>query len=78
MSAYICSNCGNKNFIEGKINQVFNIDEKLVYVENIPALLCSRCQEPILTLETTEGIRLLLHSNKKPKKYISAEVFEFA
>ena len=78
MSDYICNNCGNKNFIEGTLNKVFNINEKLTLVENIPVLLCSHCQEPILTLETTEHIRLLLNGNNVPVKRIETEVYEYA
>jgi len=61
MSKYICDNCGNIDFYENTINKVFNINEKLSLVENIPVLLCSHCQEPNLTIETTEHIRRLLN-----------------
>lgn len=77
-SDYICDNCGNTRFFEGTINKVFNINGKLTLVENIPVLLCEHCQEPIITMETTEHIRLLLNSGKKPIKKITTEVFEYA
>jgi YgiT-type zinc finger domain-containing protein len=78
MSENFCDNCGNFSFIEGKIDKVFNINDKLVLVENIPVMLCTRCQEPILTRETVEHIRLMLNSSKQPVKHISTEVFEYA
>ncbi len=78
MKDFICSNCGNNNFSEGKIDKVFNIEGKLCLVENIPAFLCNRCQEPILTIETTEHIRFILKSNQKPSKIVTTQVYEFS
>jgi YgiT-type zinc finger domain-containing protein len=78
MSDYICDNCGNTEFIESTIDKVFNIKGKLTLVENIPVILCTHCQEPILTLKTTEHIRLLLNSDIKPIRQITTEVFEYA
>ncbi|MBM2815808.1 MAG: hypothetical protein HW421_2570 [Ignavibacteria bacterium] len=78
MSEYICDNCGNAEFIDETINKVFNIKNKLILVENISVLLCTHCQEPILTMDTTERIRLLLNSDIKPIKHIATEVYEFA
>jgi HTH-type transcriptional regulator / antitoxin MqsA len=78
MDKDICTNCGNDNFIEGYFNNVFNINDKLILVENIPAMLCTHCKEPVLSRGTTEHIRNMFNGNNKPKRYISVEVFEYA
>jgi YgiT-type zinc finger domain-containing protein len=74
----ICNNCGNTEFIISTINKAFNIDGKLVLVENIPALICTQCHEPLITSETVEYIRNMIHSGSKPKEVVSTEVYEYA
>ena len=74
----ICNVCGNTEFINGTIDKAFNIDGKLVLVENIPALICSHCQEPLIGSETAEYIRNMIHSGSKPKEVVSTEVYEYA
>ena len=78
MKRYICNNCGNTEFEESTIDKVFNIGEKFVLVKKIPALICVHCQEPVLTSETVEEIRILIHSDGKPKEVISTDVYEYA
>ena len=78
MNRYICNNCGSTEFDESNIEKVFNIDGKFVLVKNIPALICSHCQEPVLTSETVEEIRSLIHSKEKPQEVISTDVYEYA
>jgi HTH-type transcriptional regulator / antitoxin MqsA len=78
MSEYICNNCGNTKYTNGSIDKVFTIHGQLILVENIPALICSHCQEPILTIETTERIRTILHSGEKPVKHVITNVYEYA
>jgi HTH-type transcriptional regulator / antitoxin MqsA len=78
MKDLICYNCGNSEFEHGTIGKISNIKGKLILVENIPAMLCSRCQEPFLNIETTEKVRLLLNSKHKPNKVIQTNVFEFS
>ena len=78
MNNNMCYNCGCEDFIEGMINKVFNINGELFSVENIPVLLCNRCQEPLFLPETTEKIRILLHEKKKPIRIIQTNVYEYA
>ena len=78
MKEFICNNCGNTDFESGTIQKIFNIKGKMILIENIPAMLCSRCQEPYLTIETTEKIRQLIKSNPQPNKVIQTDVFEYA
>ena len=78
MNEMICYNCGNESFENDFINKVFNINGKVYSVENIPALICTHCQEPLLLPETAEKIRVLLNSNTKPIRKITAKVYDYA
>lgn len=78
MNKNICNNCGNTEFYEDRIEKVFNIDGKLVLVERIPALICSHCQEPLITSDTAEYIRKLIHLEGTPKDVISTDVYEYS
>ncbi len=57
------------------VNEVFEIGSKFYLVENIPATVCSRCGEEIFSGETSEAIRVMLHSKAKPIKPIVLDVF---
>jgi len=57
---------------------IFQIDNKPVLVEHIPAVVCMRCGEITFSRETTEQIRQMVHGEAKPVESISREVFTFA
>lgn len=78
MEKYICYNCGCTDFENGTIDKVYNIDGKYYSVENIPALICQKCQEPLLTAETTEKIRIKLHGHNKPLRTVTTDVYDYA
>ena len=73
-----CHVCGSDRAREELVNDVFQIDGKPVLVENIPAQVCERCGEEIFSKETTEKVRLLLHSKAKPVKSVKMDVFAYA
>ncbi|MBI4699123.1 MAG: YgiT-type zinc finger protein [Nitrospirae bacterium] len=72
-----CHACGFTGAKEGFVNEVFQIDDKPVLVEHIPATICSRCGESVFSRETTEKIRRMVHGEAKPEKTISMDVFAF-
>jgi YgiT-type zinc finger domain-containing protein len=72
-----CHVCGSTEAKEGIVNEVFQIDGKPILVEHIPATLCSRCGEPVFSMETTEKIRRMVHGKAKPEKTVSMDVFAF-
>ncbi|MEI7848748.1 MAG: YgiT-type zinc finger protein [Chloroflexota bacterium] len=72
-----CHVCGSDRAREELVNDVFQIDGKPVLVENIPAQVCERCGEEIFSKETTEKVRLLLHSKAKPVKSVKMDVFAY-
>jgi YgiT-type zinc finger domain-containing protein len=72
-----CHICGSNNFTEELVNETFEIKGKLILVEGIPAKVCTRCGEITFSGETAENIRLMLNSDRKPKKSIEVDVFSF-
>ena len=59
------------------VSEIFQIDGKFYLVENIPAIVCSRCGEETFDRETTERIRTMLHGAGEPTKSISVDVFSY-
>jgi HTH-type transcriptional regulator / antitoxin MqsA len=72
-----CHVCGSSDAHEERVSEVFQINGKPVLVENIPAQVCDRCDEPTFSRETTEKIRQLLHESHLPARSIQVEVFAF-
>lgn len=73
-----CHVCGSTKAHDALVSEVFHIDGKPVLVENIPAKVCARCGEEIFSRETTEKVRLLVHSKAKPIKSVQMDVFAYA
>ncbi|MBC8555078.1 MAG: YgiT-type zinc finger protein [Candidatus Brocadiales bacterium] len=72
-----CHVCGSVETKEGYANEIFQIDNKPVLVEHIPAMVCARCGEETFSRETTERIRRMVQGEAKPVKSVSMEVFTF-
>ena len=73
-----CHVCGSTEAHTELVSEVFQIDGKRVLVENIPAQVCARCGEEVFNKETTERVRLIVHSRKKPIKSVKMDVFAYA
>jgi YgiT-type zinc finger domain-containing protein len=67
--------CGGEAAKSEFVSDVFNVDERRVLVEHIPALVCERCGEATFSRETTERIRQLVHGRTHPLKTVPLEVF---
>ena len=72
-----CAVCGAADSREELIDEVFQVDEKYVRIDHIPASVCTRCGDETFSRETTEKVRLLAHGQVKPTKSIALEIFEF-
>jgi YgiT-type zinc finger domain-containing protein len=59
------------------VSEVFDIDGKPVRVENIPAMVCAHCGEPVFSRDTTEKVRRMVHGEAKPIKSVQMDVFAF-
>jgi len=73
-----CHICNSEKSHSENVSEVFQINGKFYLVENIPAIVCSQCDEITFSRQTTEQIRAMLHSKEKPIKAISMDVYAYA
>ena len=73
-----CDVCGNRDFHDASVQEVFHIGSQMVLVENIPAVVCDRCGEATFSRETVEKIRRMVHGEKCPDRKINVDVFAYA
>ena len=73
-----CHVCGSTEFSQELISEVFYISGKPVFVENIPSKVCNQCGEQTFSSQTTEQIRVMLHSKSQPIRAIAVDVFSLA
>jgi YgiT-type zinc finger domain-containing protein len=59
------------------VNEVFEIGNNFHLVENIPATVCSQCGDFFFSSETSEAIRVILHSKSEPIKSVVLDVFSY-
>jgi HTH-type transcriptional regulator/antitoxin MqsA len=74
---FTCHVCGNHSAHNEVVSDVFEVDGRRVLVENIPAMVCLRCGEPIFSRETGERVRKLVHDHR-PVKTVPLDVFALA
>ena len=72
-----CHVCGSEEAHSESISEVFKIQGKFYLVENIPAMVCSRCGEEIFSRETTEQVRVMLQEPKQTSRSIPLDVFSY-
>ncbi len=73
-----CHICGSEQGQEKLVNEVFEINGEFVLVENIPAVVRTRCGESVFSRETTERVRLLVHDKRQPVKAVTLNVLAYA
>ena len=73
-----CSSCGARESRTAMVEEVFRIDGAYVLVDHIPAQVCARCGDETFSRETTERIRLMVHSQATPTRSVPLRVFEYA
>lgn len=72
-----CHVCGSTESSEKLVDSTFNINDKLIVIENIPAIVCERCGDKTFSLETAEKVRLIAQDRVRPTKTIEVEVFAY-
>lgn len=70
-----CHVCGKTESRQELVSEVFEIDDRPVRVEQIPATVCVHCGEPVFIRDTTERVRRMVHGEAKPIKSIQMDVF---
>ena len=73
-----CQVCGSMESRAERINEVFNIEGRLILVEDIPATICTRCGDVTFSGETTERVRCMVHTQARPIRSEPVAVFAFA
>ncbi|HAO99481.1 MAG TPA: YgiT-type zinc finger domain-containing protein [Fibrobacteres bacterium] len=71
-----CTVCGHTGFSNKFINKIFDLGDRHVMVQQIPAQACERCGEGVIASDTVEKIRWLVHGGN-PSGMMSVEVFSF-
>lgn len=72
-----CHVCSSGESHTELVSEIFQINGNFYLVEQIPAIVCSRCGEETFSRETTERIRAMLHGEAEPIKSISVDVFSY-
>ena len=72
-----CHVCGKTESRQELVSEVFDIDGRLVRVEQIPATVCTHCGEPVFSRDTSERVRRMVHGEAKPIKSIQMDVFAY-
>ncbi len=72
-----CHVCGSAEAKDVYVNEIFQIANKPVMVEHIPATVCLRCGEESFSRETTEHVRRMIHGESEPIKSVCMDVFVF-
>lgn len=73
----LCLVCGCTDFREGTITHTLRTGDHIFVVENVPALLCLRCEEPQLEAGVADALRRLVHGPHEASRTIQAEVLEY-
>jgi YgiT-type zinc finger domain-containing protein len=79
-SSMICTNCGSADVHQSRVRSAFWQDERLVVVEEIPALVCGACAEQFYDDTTVVGLDLLRGEGfpaEKARAELRVPVFSF-
>ena len=72
-----CHVCGNNEYRDERVDELFQIVGHPVLVQNIPAHVCARCGEAVFSRQTTEQIRRMVHGQARPLRTVQMDVFAF-
>jgi HTH-type transcriptional regulator/antitoxin MqsA len=61
---------------EKKVTVDLRIDDKLLVVEEVPALVCDRCGEKVFTPEVTRKLQALGKQRKNPPRTLEVPLFK--
>ncbi len=70
-----CHVCSSTESHVEYVNEIFEIGDKFYLVENIPTKVCYYCGEEIFSSETSEAVKVFLHSKSKPIKSVVLDIF---
>ena len=71
-----CAFCGGKTE-KGKVTFVYEDEDKYLFVENVPAEICTKCGEKTYSPEVTDKLLEFAKNKFKPEKIIKVPVLNF-
>jgi len=71
-----CVFCGG-NTEKGKVTFVYEDEDKYLFVENVPAAICTKCGEKMYSPEVTDKLQEFAKNKFKPEKIVKVPVFNF-
>lgn len=71
-----CHVCGSTEISEKIINHVFDINGKVILVENVPSCVCEQCGETTFHVHVVERIRQKLVDNQ-PLKTVEVSALSY-
>ena len=78
----ICNFCGNKNFIEKKVQYIYKHNDKFLIVNNVPCEECEYCGERYYHADVLKQIERefddLVNGKRKAKIEVAVPVEEYA
>ena len=72
-----CIVCHAEESREERVDEVFKVDGRYVLVTGAPSTVCRRCGERSFRRETTEKVRLMVHSKAQAAKSVPMQVYEY-
>lgn len=73
----ICTVCGCEEFRAERVSDTFRVGDRVYLVENIPADVCTRCEEPVFSADVAEQVRRLINGPHQATRVISTEVLSY-
>jgi YgiT-type zinc finger domain-containing protein len=64
--------------VEQKVTYTFEVDGKLIVIENVPARVNLETGEQLFSPETVERLQRLIWQQSKPKRVLQVPVYEYA
>ena len=72
-----CDVCGSP-MREQSVTYTIQMDDKLVVVEHVPAMVCDQCGERLYSPETVERLQQTVWDQRSPSRVLQTPVFDFA
>ena len=72
-----CEVCGQHTFRDDKVDKTFQVNGKIIMVEDVPTTICTHCSDATFTAEVAEQLRRHIHEPHTPDRVIETEVFQF-
>ena len=73
-----CEVCGTGERRSELVRYSLSLGDRLVIVEHVPALVCSRCGETSFAPDVVERLQSTIWQSRAPARIMETPVYEFA